>query len=119
MVSQKSSYLRVFYVFVALFGPPGGHLKPLGRLLAALRIPGPPQDPFFNNFLRIWSRALLKTLPFLCKPRTMLHTLAAQCPELVQNPGAAVHRLACSIIMIIMSPINSMERGTPPGPNYC
>jgi len=27
----------------------------------------------------------------------MLHTLAAQCPELVQNPGAAVHRLACSI----------------------
>ena len=83
--------------FFALFGPPGGHLKPLGRLLAALRIPGPPQDPFFNNFLRIWSRALLKTLPFLCKPRTMLHTLAAQCPELVQNPGAAVHRLACSI----------------------
>ena len=89
--------------FFALFGPPGGHLKPLGRLLAALRIPGPPQDPFFNNFLRIWSRALLKTLPFLCKPRTMLHTLAAQCPELVQNPGAAVHRLACSISLVRVS----------------
>ena len=100
--SPKKVLILGFLRFFALFGPPGGHLKPLGRLLAALRIPGPPQDPFFNNFLRIWSRALLKTLPFLCKPRTMLHTLAAQCPELVQNPGAAVHRLACSINQMVL-----------------
>ena len=101
--SPKKVVILGFVGFFALFGPPGGHLKPLGRLLAALRLPGPPQDHFFNNFLRIWSRALLKTLPFLCKPRTMLHTLAAQCPELVQNPGAAVHRLACSISLVRVS----------------